>query len=215
MQDIHSHIIYGVDDGSQSFLESVEMLHAAQKAGIDRLYATPHWKSGHPEIDRIRSHFAELVPEAERLGIDMHLGFEFNISALDPHRFDKAVQFAYENTDRILLEMPFERWPAEWERILLELQKTGLTIVVAHPERYTPIQKDLGIVRALTEIGCLLQCNAASVFSLRPAKRRVLQYIRKLGRLDFLASDAHSAREYEVFRRATARLGGEINNPDL
>lgn len=215
MQDIHSHIVFAVDDGSESMQESIAMLHAAKKAGIDTLYATPHWKSRYGDVERIKDHFQKLVPAAAKIGIEMHLGFEFNISALDPRHFEQAAQFAYENTSSILLEMPFEQWPAEWGRIIFELQKTGLQIVIAHPERYAPVQKDLGILRELTEIGCLLQCNAASFFSLRPAKKRVIKYIQKLDRLDFVASDAHSAREYELFARAVARIGKEIRNPEF
>ena len=130
MQDIHSHIVFAVDDGSESMQESIAMLHAAKKAGIDTLYATPHWKSRHGDVERIKDHFQKLVPAAAKIGIEMHLGFEFNISALDPRHFEQAAQFAYENTSSILLEMPFVQWPAEWERIIFELQKTGLQIVI-------------------------------------------------------------------------------------
>ena len=42
MIDIHSHIIPGVDDGSPSLEESLEMLKAAEEDGVKAMVATPH-----------------------------------------------------------------------------------------------------------------------------------------------------------------------------
>lgn len=211
--DIHSHILFGVDDGAESIDKSVKMLDAAKHAGIRCIYATPHWKSKHGDRERIRRNFRALLPYAEQAGIALHLGYEYNLAALDILQFEAAKDFTLENTESLLLEFPFESWPAEWERILLRLQRIGLQIVIAHPERYLPVQRDLGVLKELLELGCLLQCNASSVLSHRPEKKRVMRYIRQLGRLDFLASDAHSASDYAVFEKAVAQVAGEIRYP--
>ena len=42
MVDIHSHICYGVDDGSRSLEESVAMLEIAIAGGTTDIVATPH-----------------------------------------------------------------------------------------------------------------------------------------------------------------------------
>ena len=44
--DIHSHIIYGVDDGSRSVEDSTLMLKQAYDEGVRVMYATPHFGSG-------------------------------------------------------------------------------------------------------------------------------------------------------------------------
>src|SRR5258706_11629635 len=40
--DIHSHILYGMDDGSKTLEQSIEMLQMAAAAGTTELVCTPH-----------------------------------------------------------------------------------------------------------------------------------------------------------------------------
>ena len=42
MVDIHSHILWGLDDGARSFEDSVEMLRIALESGTTDIVATPH-----------------------------------------------------------------------------------------------------------------------------------------------------------------------------
>ena len=41
--DIHSHIIYGADDGAQSMTEAIRMLQADRDQGAAAVFATPHY----------------------------------------------------------------------------------------------------------------------------------------------------------------------------
>ena len=43
MIDIHSHLVPGVDDGSQSLDESLSLLEQAEKEGITEIVTTPHF----------------------------------------------------------------------------------------------------------------------------------------------------------------------------
>ena len=40
--DIHSHILYGVDDGPDNIETSIEMMKIAYDEGIRKIVATPH-----------------------------------------------------------------------------------------------------------------------------------------------------------------------------
>ena len=42
MIDLHTHVLPGVDDGSRSMKESLELLTMAADSGVEILVATPH-----------------------------------------------------------------------------------------------------------------------------------------------------------------------------
>lgn len=46
MIDIHSHILPGIDDGSRSMDESIEILKSAQICGVTDIIVTPHYIAG-------------------------------------------------------------------------------------------------------------------------------------------------------------------------
>ncbi len=43
MVDIHVHILHGIDDGAKNLKDTIEMLKEAEKSGIKKLVATPHY----------------------------------------------------------------------------------------------------------------------------------------------------------------------------
>ena len=46
MKDLHSHILYGIDDGSNTLQESIRLLKEMEKAGITDAILTPHYVEG-------------------------------------------------------------------------------------------------------------------------------------------------------------------------
>lgn len=43
MKDLHSHILYGIDDGAKTIDEAIEILKKAEKEGITDIVLTPHY----------------------------------------------------------------------------------------------------------------------------------------------------------------------------
>ena len=42
-KDIHCHLLPGIDDGSSSIEESIEILRRAEKEGVSEIVLTPHY----------------------------------------------------------------------------------------------------------------------------------------------------------------------------
>src|SRR5580693_5072868 len=82
MVDIHCHILPGLDDGPDSFEESLEMAEMAIADGITHVVGTPHANSMHifdPEqVRRRRDELQDKVGDRLQLatGCDFHLSFE-------------------------------------------------------------------------------------------------------------------------------------------
>ena len=70
MIDIHTHLLFGVDDGAKSLEESVAMLEDAKRQGIEKCILTPHYRHGMFPYDKekIDEHFEILKKELDFFG---------------------------------------------------------------------------------------------------------------------------------------------------
>ena len=76
MKDIHSHLIYGVDDGSKSLEESIKKKKKMEKAGTTDLMLTPHYveKSKFSCNNKCKKEiFNKLKESAEKENININL----------------------------------------------------------------------------------------------------------------------------------------------
>ena len=51
MIDFHSHVLPGVDDGSKSMEQSLQMLEASVQQGVTHMVATPHFYASRMDPD--------------------------------------------------------------------------------------------------------------------------------------------------------------------
>ncbi len=204
MIDIHSHILFGVDDGAKDYNESVEMLKAAKKAGFDKIIATPHVRSPHYNRNKARIAMDELKPVAEKLGIELVQGYEYNISALTDDTIEGAMQFCTEGTKTILLEMNGSQLVSNWERVVIHFQREGADVIIAHPERYPILYSRPDIVSRMLEIGCKFQVDIAVMLEkgLFNREKKFVKNLLKNNYVRWVSSDAHCAEDYKLFAEA-------------
>ena len=84
MTDVHSHILFGIDDGSSSILESLELISKMKKAGFDKIILTPHYIEGteySAENKEKLERYELLKKEIDRnnMGVSIYLGNEIFI----------------------------------------------------------------------------------------------------------------------------------------
>ena len=203
MFDIHCHIIYDVDDGSRDLRESAAMLVEARNSGIDRIVCTPHCRGSWWDYDRINAHFSKLQSLAAEHGMPMDLGYEVNWKKLMEIGLDWAPRLTLGESNLFLLEFSNDSLPARWQNLIYKLQGMGLQIVIAHPERYRPVQKNVDVAYEMKELGCYLQLSGNFMEEGRfGERRRAATEMLKQGLVDYVASDAHRPEDYRTFRKA-------------
>ena len=71
--DIHSHILFGVDDGAKNIEESITLLRQAEKLGITDIVCSSHYYMGRYENKEYNKNFEILKNEIKKQGIKIKL----------------------------------------------------------------------------------------------------------------------------------------------
>lgn len=201
MVDIHCHILPGVDDGVDTMGNSLIMARMAAASGVDSIVATPHCNLPYEQeknyfTPRLRDKFLELIEAVERANIPVRIypGVEV-LTTPDIVELLRNKQILTINGSRYLLMEFFFRERKEYFNDMLEqVLDTGLTPIIAHPERYHIVQRDSTIVEEWFEKGIVIQLNKGSLlgqFGRTP--KSTAEWILGNGLAHVVASDAHGA----------------------
>ncbi|MBE6149313.1 MAG: hypothetical protein E7170_01145 [Firmicutes bacterium] len=197
MTDIHSHILFDVDDGAKSIEESIEILKKMYDIGFRNVICTPHYiedSSYCVDNKEKLEKFNLLKSELKKQNIDINLclGNEIFINKNIHELIESNNIYTLNNTNYILVEFPFHNQILNVEDIIHELSIKGYTTVIAHPERYSYFQDNYAEVDRLRKEGFLFQGNYASILGHYNKKsQKLLKYMLKKGYIDFLATDIH------------------------
>ena len=209
MVDLHTHILPGVDDGAGSLDETLEMLRIAHVSGTRVLVATPHMF--HPSFsshraDEIRERFETL--QEDLTGIREKVSFEFLQDMkilLGAENFwgpdfldalDRQMILPMNGSRYVLVEFHPLIPRTQLLKSTMFLLSNGLFPLLAHVERYAPVQKDPKLLQELLDRGCLTQLNARTLEGRAWARnRRFALRLLRAGLISLIASDAHGCKE--------------------
>ena len=209
--DIHCHILPKIDDGSRSLNESLDMICEAKANGVTDIVATPHVRERDFNFEYAEEVFNLLKPYSEDMGVGLHLGFEVNCEALVEFEFKNLDRMCFRDSDSFLLEFRNFAMPPNWQTIIKRIQAEGLQVIIAHPERYDFIQRNINIADGLVDMGCRLQCDSY-VFDLNrfDKSRRAAYKLIERGLVSWIASDSHAPEHYNGFREVYADFEADL-----
>jgi protein-tyrosine phosphatase len=193
MIDIHSHVVWELDDGASSIEDSLAMLRTASEDGITDIVATPHSNAQYAfQPVLLHQRTEELTRQSEGKPI-IHRGCEFHINSdnLGP-LLDSPSSYTINAGPYLLLEFPNFHIGKHTESILRQLLDAGIVPIVAHPERNPLLLQDLHRLESWLELGCLTQVTARSITGGFGGPTRSAS-LRLLGRglVHVVATDAH------------------------
>lgn len=195
--DFHTHILPGVDDGSRSVEQSLQMIRALAADNVGIIALTPHF---YPQVDNPdkfserRNISFEALCEAYAKEDD--ISDVKLIAGAEIEYFDGLVCMAdypelrLGNSQCMLIEMPPQVWTTRMVDDLLELnRRSGCHVIIAHVERYLFMQKR-DIITELLENGVVMQSNT-EFFTDKRTSGKALKLFKK-GFIHLLGSDCHN-----------------------
>lgn len=194
--DFHSHILPGVDDGSRSVEESLAMLRMEAEQGITHVVATPHFYARNDTPERFLKRRAAAwetlqealidEPELPKITLGAEVYFFPGIS-----NSEALEQLTIGKKSFIMIEMPSIPWtPSVYQEIEGIYQKTGITPIIAHIDRYISLFHARGVLKRLEEMHVLVQANSS--FFLHPSTASMAMRMLKNDQIQFLGSDCHN-----------------------
>lgn len=206
--DIHSHLIFGVDDGAKTLEDSIKTINLLEKLNIKKVICTPHLCHGDMEhIKAIKENYLKVREIAKQKNIDLYLGSEILITSETTNLLLKKRLRSLDGKKYVLVEFKRNENMDEDKAIALleDIIDIGYRPILAHPELYLNY-RNIKFIKKLKEIGILLQLDASSILR-KKTSRKIYKYSKKLLKnklIDIIASDNHSneKRNYLVMKEA-------------
>ena len=193
--DIHNHILPGIDDGSKSINQSLDMLNIYSDLGMQKLITTPHiYKDLYPNTKHnIETAYTLLNEASKNQSIDI-IGYaaEYMVDEFFMNKINSETPLLTCFDEYVLIEIPFFGDLKRLNEAIFVLLNKGYLPILAHPERYTALQtiKD---VEDLKYKGVQMQLNALSLtgFYGSEIKKKSFLWLQK-GLYNFIGTDAHN-----------------------
>ena len=195
MVDIHSHVVWGLDDGASDMEESLAMLRGAAESGTTDIVATPHSNAEFRyRAELLEERMGQLAaatggrPRMHR-GCDLHLSIDNMDEVLE-----RPGRYSIGGKQYLLVECPDFHVGKHTEGVLRRLIDRGMVPIVTHPERNPVLQGEMGRVERWVELGCLVQVTALAICGgFGKAASGAAGRLLERGLVHVVASDAHDA----------------------
>lgn len=203
--DIHSHLLPGIDDGSQSLEQSLHLIRSFQEAGFNKLITTPHIISdtyrNTPEIISSKLSALRVFLTKQNCDIKIEAAAEYYLDPWLLHEVESKNKLLTFGDNYFLFEMNYLTEPYQLNDFLFKVTMQGYKPVLAHPERYQFMTVDKA--EELHNRGVLLQINLLSLIGVysKPVQSIAEQLISNR-LVDFLGSDCHNIRHASLLKTA-------------
>jgi len=225
--DMHSHLLPGIDDGSQDMETTLQLIRGMMELGYTKLVTTPHvmWDM-YKNTTEIITRKLDLVREAVKAE-----GLNIEITAAAEYFLDDHVQGLIKNGtplltvsgNMVLVEFSLAFPSHSLKDILFEMQMQNYQPIIAHPERYIYLERNKDFYEELKDIGCLFQLNLLSLGGYYGKSPQVLaEHLIKKEYYDLIGTDLHGFRHLDALQNPALMApvmklleSGKIRNAEL
>ena len=200
--DWHSHILPGVDDGVQTMEEALQILKKYEDLGVKEVWLTPHIMEDIPNTTALlKERFTELQTSYQG-NVRLHLAAENMLDNLFEERLEKNDLLPIgEHKDHLLVETSYFNPPMGLYDTLQHIKAKGYYLILAHPERYTYMEKE--DYRKLKTMGIKFQLNIPSLAGIygKEAQKKA-EWLTEQNMYDLHGTDLHRTEMLDKVLRA-------------
>lgn len=204
--DIHSHLLPGLDDGVESFDESLDIIREFKKMGFKKLITTPHimgdfFKNKPEDIhEKLRELNDILVKENIEMIVEAAAEYYLDEWLID--KVDKGEELMTFGDNYVLMETSYINESSHLHQVVFQLKTKGYKPVLAHPERYTYLYDDFNKYQELLNLGVYFQINTISLLGYYSKKaKQIAEKLVENGMVHFLGSDCHGNRHIQALQK--------------
>ena len=197
MIDLHSHLLPGIDDGSEDWDESLQMARQAVASGTTQVVITHHIldNTQFTRAPEILAKCNEMRQRLARAGINLQLHLASEVFYQHDIVLSSPIATFNNNGRYFLVEFPMQGIPRGADEVFFRLICDGKIPVIAHPERNLAIVNNPSRAYEFVQRGALLQLNAGSLtgsYGERVKDTAVMLMNSRL--IHFIGSDGHNTR---------------------
>lgn len=193
---MHSHILFGVDDGACTIDDSIKLINEEIAKGVDQIILTPHFNNHiKHDTNKIYSNYISLknLVEQENLNVRLYLGNEIFLDSNFYEVLDSGEFYTLASSDYVLIEFSLIDLPDNIAEICYEIRLKGYIPVIAHVERYSNLYNNSELLKEILNEGALLQVNASTIINMESNESyKFANYLLKHELISFVASDVHN-----------------------
>lgn len=202
--DMHSHLVPGIDDGSDSLETSIELIKGMQQMGYKKLITTPHIQGEFykntpdtilPGLERVKR---ELIKQ--NIDVKMEAAAEYLIDDKFEEKYKSGELLTF-GKKHLLIEFSYSNEHPNLKQFLFDLQIEGYKIILAHPERYAYWFRNFRKYEEMKDRGILFQLNMISLtgYYSGEVKKMAEKFIDE-GMIDLAGSDMHNLHYLEALQ---------------
>jgi protein-tyrosine phosphatase len=204
--DLHSHFIPGIDDGSQSMEETLDLLQEMVGFGYKKVITTPHIMSDYykntPEIILGGLEKVRAAAKENNIEIEIEAAAEYYLDDFFEEKIKSGDLLTF-GDNYVLFELPFISEPRMLSSAIFEMQTAGYRPILAHPERYSYWYDDFDKYQNMVDKGVLLQLNINSLSGEYPPETKKMgEKLVEEGMISFLGSDCHNMNHVNMMHSA-------------
>lgn len=197
MIDCHSHLIFGMDDGSRSINESIKMIEQYLASGYTGTICTSHYYPGKYDFNKEKYienfNLLDFYLKKNNINFQIFTGNEMFISANTFSDIKSNKGFTLANSKYVLIELPFVGEIKNLKDFAYELIVNGYIPILAHVERYKVMQENFNNLRELLDFGVLLQMNLSSLKDRKSKSFELAETLLKYKMISIVSTDSHTS----------------------